>query len=135
MAQELDREIAAALFERVDLNVICARFLPRQHKGNVVFVGYADFQVTVDGIPLIQLCGNSIKVMNEQIHFDPKSEAGRGQRADQYFPHWFPMTAEARAVLTEKVKRHPQIIDMVMQAISQLSSTPIAAADGNPFHQ
>ncbi len=135
MAQELDREKAALLFEKVGLEVTNTRIHPRQHKGNVVFVGYADFQITIDGTPLIQLCGNSIKLMNEQIHFDPKSEAGRGQRAGQYFPHWFPMTAESRAVLAEKLKRDPQIIDMVQKAISQLSSTPIVAADGNPFNR
>lgn len=135
MAQELDREKAALLFEKVGLEVTNTRIHPRQHKGSVVFVGYADFQITINGTPLIQLCGNSIKLMNEQIHFDPKSEAGKGQRSDQYFPHWFPMTAESRAVLTEKLKRDPQIIDMVQQAISQLSSTPITAADGNPFNQ
>ncbi len=135
MAQELDRERAAILFEKIGLEVTNARILPRQHKSNVIFVGYADFQIDVDGIPLVQLCGNSIKLLNGQIHFDTKNEAGKGQRAGQYLPHWFPITAEARAVLTEKLKRDPQIIDMVTQALSQLSSTSTAGASGNPFNQ
>jgi hypothetical protein len=132
MAKELNKEQAAHLFDRLEVNVTNTRIHPRQHKGNVVFCGYADFQINIDGIPVIQLCGNSIKLMGDQVHFDPKSEAGRGERQGQYFPHWFPMTAEARAALTELIKRDPQIDAMCREAIEKLN-VAAPAASGNPF--
>ncbi len=132
MAQEFDKDQAAHLFDRIGISVTNARAHPRQHKGNVIFCGYADIQIRIDEVPMIQLCGNSIKLMGDQIHFDPKSEAGRGDRAGQYFPHWFPMTAEARAVLTELLKRDPAIIAMCEEAVAKINAaTPMA--DGNPF--
>ncbi len=129
---DFDKEIAAYLYDHIGIIVTNAHSHPRQHKGNVVFCGYADFQVSIDGIPVLQMCGNSIKLMGDQIHFDPKSEAGKGDRAGNFFPHWFPMTREARIVLTEKLKRDPAIIAMCDEAISKLDIAPAVAA-GNPF--
>ena len=139
---EINRAHARRLFDLlvIEVDPKSVRLVPRQHKGNVLMCGYADFQIglhqEIDGvrqvIPWTTLCGNSIKLMNDKIHFDPKSEAGKGERAGTYFPHWFPMTAEARAVLTEKVKRDPQIITLCEEAVAGLA-TPVAVADGNPF--
>jgi len=101
------------------------RVAPRQHKGNVIFVGYADIQTWLfrDGvaIPFITLCGNSIKLIGDQIHFDPKSERGKGDRSNDYFPHWFPGAGEARAVLTHKLAEDPKIQEMVRLAVASLS--------------
>ena len=135
MATEFDKDQAAHLFDRIGISVTNTRVHPRQHKGNVIFCGYADLQLSIDGIPVIQLCGNSIKLMGDQIHFDPKSEAGKGDRQGQYFPHWFPMTAEARAVLTETLKRDPAIIAMCEEAIAKLAISTPAVAANNPFQQ
>lgn len=128
MDREFDKDQAALLFDRLGVTVTGVRVLPRQHKGSVVFCGYADFQIDIDGIPVLQLCGNSVKLMSDEIHFDPKSEPGAGSRAGHHFPHWFPMTAEARAVLTEKLKRDPQIIAMCEETITQLTAGRTAGA-------
>ncbi len=133
MAKEFDKNQAAHLFDRLGISVANVRIHPRQHKGNVVFCGYADFQISIDGISVLQLCGNSIKIMGDQIHFDPKSEAGKGERQGHYFPHWFPMTAEARAALSELLKRDPKITAMCEEAISKLTAAAPTVAAGNPF--
>jgi len=122
--KQIDRNLAAQLWEHLGIEVTNTRVAPRQHRGEVTFVGYADFQILVAGIPCLQLCGNSIKIMGTGIHFDPKSEKGRGDRAGHYFPHWFPMTPEARAVLAEKVSRNPDIIAMCASAITELGGDP-----------
>ena len=128
MAKELNRQIAAALFEMIEVKVTSTRVNPRQHKGNVVFVGYADFQIEVQGIPFLQMCGNSIKLMGENVHFDPKSERGKGDRTDHFFPHWFPMTGEARAVINEKIKRDDTIISMCHEAMNALTGQTSSVA-------
>ncbi len=135
MAKEFDKNQAAHLFDRLGISVANVRMHPRQHKGNVVFCGYADFQISIDGISVLQLCGNSIKIMGDQIHFDPKSEAGKGERQGHYFPHWFPMTAEARAALSELIKRDPKIISMCEEAITQLTAAAPKLDAGNPFNE
>jgi len=132
---ELDRETAAYLFEHIEIAVTKSRIHPRQHKGDVVFCGYADFQVSFDGVPFLQLCGNPIKLMGNQIRFDPKSEKGTGDRAGSHFPCWFPMTAEARAVITEKLKRSSEIVAMCDAAVHELrGETSEALPDANPFN-
>jgi len=146
LAKEIDANAAAILWERVGLTVDNIRLAPRQHKGNVIFCGYADILVwiypngaetgeTGEAIPLIQLCGNSIKLMGDQIHFDPKSERGKGDRKDHFFPHWFPMTGAARSVLTLKLSENLDIRNMITEAVNQLAGgTPAAVASGgNPF--
>ncbi len=134
MAKEFDKDQAAHLFDRIGISVTNIRVHPRQHKANVIFCGYADLQFSIDGIPVIQLCGNSIKLMGDQIHFDPKSEQGKGDRQGQYFPHWFPMSAEARASITELLKRDPAVITMCEEAVAQINAAA-PDADGNPFNE
>jgi len=147
---EINRAHARRLFDLlvIEVDPKSVRLVPRQHKGNVLMCGYADFKVglhqEIDGvrqvIPWTILCGNSIKLINDKIHFDPKSE--KGKKPDEktgkfpYFPVWMPQTAEARAVFSEKVSRLPIIQQMVERAISEVS-TPAAAnaaaSADNPF--
>jgi hypothetical protein len=132
MAKPIDQDQAAALWEQMGVTVDKLRLAPRQHKGNVIFCGYADIQIWMFhqgvAIPFITLTGNSIKLMGDQIHFDPKSERGKGTRSGDFFPHWYPVTPAARAVLTRKLQEIPQVIAMVEQAVSQLSAAAGAAA-------
>lgn len=132
---DFNREIASFIFEHIEVAVIKQRLSPRQHKGNVVFCGYADFQISIGGTPFLHLCGNAIKLIGDQVHFDPKSEAGKGENAGSFFPCWFPMTGESRAVLTEKLKRNPKIISMCEEALNQLNGNASATAAGNPFNK
>lgn len=134
MAKEFSKEIAAHLWQYVTVSTRNHRLFPKQHKGNVLFVGYADITLIVGGVEFLSLPGNSIKLMGDQIHFDPKQEKAR-DGSDRYFPLWLPVSAEARAVLTELLKADPNIIEMVEQAVAQVT-VPAAAASasgGNPF--
>lgn len=132
LAKTIDQAQAATLWERIGITADKARVAPRQHKGNVIFVGYADIHVWVfsgqTAIPLITLCGNSIKLIGDQIHFDPKSERGKGDRSKDFFPHWYPSRGEARAVITRKLAEDPQIQEMVRLAVAKLSEAAGAAS-------
>ena len=132
MAKPIDQDQAAALWEQVGITVEKIRLAPRQHKGNVIFCGYADFQMWMFhqgvAIPFITLPGNSIKLIGDQIHFDPKSERGKGERAGEFFPHWYPNTPAGRAMLTRKLQDLPEIVQMVESAVAKLSAAAPAAA-------
>jgi hypothetical protein len=139
MAKTIDQAQAAHLWELMGVTVENIRLAPRQHKGNVVFCGYADILIWIfaggSAVPLVHLCGNSIKLMGDQIHFDPKSERGKGERSAHFFPHWFPMSGAARAAMTQKLSEDADIQKMITDAVNQLAGgTPAAVASGgNPF--
>lgn len=126
MAKPIDQAQAASLWEKVGVTADKLRLAPRQHKGNVVFCGYADIHIWIfDGgkaIPFLTLTGNSIKLIGDQLHFDPKSERGKGTRSGEFFPHWYPNTPAARAMLSRKLQELPELIEMAEQAISQLAA-------------
>lgn len=119
--KQFDRQLASALWERIGVSTANHRLYPKQHKGSVVFVGYADLTLSIDGIPLICLPGTSLKVMGDQIHFDPKSEQAR-DGSPRYFPLWFPVSPEIRAVMTEHLKNDPRIIEMCQQAVTKVTA-------------
>ena len=132
MAKAIDLDQAATLWNLFEITVDEVRIRPRQHKGNVIFVGYADFQVWLfkgrTSIPLITLCGNSIKLIGDQIHFDPKSEPGKGGRSGDYFPHWRPISPEGRAVITRKLVENAEIQEMVKLGLAKLAAAADAAS-------
>lgn len=130
--KQFNRELAAALWQRMQLATSNHRLYPKQHKGSVLFVGYADFTLSIDGIPFLCLPGNSIKLMGDQIHFDPKSERAR-DGSPRYFPLWFPVSAEARAVLTEQLKADAQIVQMCHDAVAAVTAASPPVAQGAPF--
>lgn len=135
MGQPLNREIAAHLWQYVQVGTRNHRLLPKQHKGNVLFVGYVDITIQIGGIDFLSLPGTSIKLMGDQIHFDPKQEQAR-DGSSRYFPVWLPVSAEARAVLTELIKLDPDIIAMVEQAVAKVTvqaSTGYSNSNSNPF--
>ena len=132
MAKPIDQDHAALLWSLFGVTVDKIRVAPRQHKGNVMFIGYADIHVWLfqgqTPIPLMTLCGNSIKLIGDQIHFDPKSERGKGERSKDFFPHWYPKSSAARAVITRKLSEDPQIQEMVRLAVAKLAEAAGAAS-------
>ncbi len=130
--KNFSKEIAGHLWEHMQVTTSKHRLCPKLHKASVLFVGYADFILSVGGIEVIALPGNSIKLMGDQIHFDPKQEKARD--GSRYYPVWLPISTEARAVLTECLKVDPQIVEMCHKAVAQV--TPVATVPGaspNPF--
>ncbi len=132
MAKAFDKEQAASLWNLFGVTVDKTRVRPRQHKGNVMFVGYADIHIWLFAdqkpIPLLTLCGNSIKLIGDQIHIDPKAEQGKGDRSNDYFPHWYPKDGPARAVITAKLVEDASIQEMVKLAVAKLAGTAAAAS-------
>jgi hypothetical protein len=134
MGQPLNKEIAAHLWQYVQVSTRNHRLYAKQHKGNVLFVGYADLTLQIGGVDFLSLPGTSIKLMGDQIHFDPKQEKAR-DGSDRYFPLWLPVSAEARAVLTELIKADPGIVEMVEQAVAKVTQpgAPAVSTSPNPF--
>jgi hypothetical protein len=132
MSKTFSKEIAAHLWQYVQLSTRNHRLLPKQHKGNVLFVGYADLTLQIGGVDFLSLPGTSIKLMGDQVHFDPKQEQAR-DGSDRYFPVWLPVSAESRAVLTELIKADPQIVEMCHNAAAAVTQPGVAAASVNPY--
>lgn len=144
MAQ-IDQNVAAALWEASAITVdrFHAKIIPHEKS---TFLGYADITVDctskVPGLKL-KLRGIEVKVLKGNNHLDMPSEKG----ADgQYYPRFFPLTGELRAVLTTAIFMNPQVAASVEAAKTmpapQAASTPAegagapaaAAAGGdNPF--
>lgn len=121
MGKPLDKKLCALLWQYVQLSTRNHRLYAKQHKGNVLFVGYADLTIQIGGVDFLSLPGTSIKLMGDQIHFDPKQEQAR-DGSDRYFPLWLPVSAEARAVLDQLIKADPGIIQMVEQAVDKVTT-------------
>lgn len=123
----MDNKIAAQLYDLLALSVFNVKSLPQEPTGKVQFLGYADFQIFLAGIPFIRLNGNTIKRVGEEIYFDPKVEQGKGPKAEVMFPLWAPSSAEARAVLTRLLQDNPEI-----QAMAE-ATRPAIPQRHNPF--
>ena len=128
MAQEINELHAAHFWEMVGVSVSGCNVRPKQHKGDVKFVGYFNLQVWLfspdgEAMPFLDLQGNSLKLIGENVHFDPKSEPAKDNRPGgrKFFNHWFPMARAAREVLTRKLVELPEIQEMVQQAVTQLT--------------
>jgi len=126
------KEIAGHLWELMQVTTTNRRLHPKMHEGSVLFVGYADMILSVGGIDVIALPGSSIKLIGDQIHFDPKQERARDGK--RFFPVWCPILAESRAVFTECLKNDPKIIEMCDHAVAQVTPGTAAANENpNPF--
>jgi hypothetical protein len=116
--QTLNRAWAHFLWQLVGVTVENCRAKPKQHAGDTRFCGFADIRVFLfnpegDAIPFLHLKGNAIKLIGDNLHFDPKAEPGSGDRKGEFFPHWLPARVEARTVITMKLAALPEIQDMV----------------------
>lgn len=129
MSTNIDQNIASRLWEACSITVdrFHAKIMPHEKS---TFLGYAD--ITVDasaGVPglKLKLRGIEVKVLKGNNHLDMPSEKG----ADgQYYPRFFPLTGEFRAVLTTAIFRNPQVIATVEAA----KAMPVAVANsGTPF--
>ena len=132
MGKSFSREAASRLWKYLQLTSSNHRLHVRQHEGNVLFVGYADLIIWVNGERLLALPGTSIKLMGDQVHFEPKQEQAR-DGSERYFPVWLPITSESRAVLTELIKADRDIANMIQQAVDKTTNAAPTAEGPDPF--
>lgn len=130
--KEFDRELASALWYRIQLTTSNHRLYPKQHQGNVIFVGFVDFTISIDGIPFLCLPGTDLKLIGDQIHFAPKSEQARDGSL-RYFSLWFPVSPEARAVLTELLKQDARVVQMCHDAVRAVTAASPSVTQNSPF--
>ena len=103
-----------------------------------IFLGYADITLTIPSLEgfALKMRGVEAKVLKGNQHIDFPSERG----ADgQFYPQFFPKSAEMRAVLTTAIFQDQRVLDTVEAAAQapvdeQVSSpTGAEAGDPNPF--
>lgn len=135
----IDRNIAANLWNSLSISV--DRFHAQlKRRENVQFLGFAD--ITVDATKALpgmklKLRGVEVKVLKGNPHIDMPSEKGQD---GQYYPRYFPLTGELRAVLTTAIFQNPGVASAV-EACAKLpvegaTTAPAAAAASgasNPF--
>lgn len=134
----IDRTIAANLWNALTISV--DRFHAQlKRRENVQFLGFAD--ITVDATRALpgmklKLRGIEVKVLKGNPHIDMPSEKGQD---GQYYPRYFPLTGELRAVLTSAIFQNPGVKAAVEQCaqlpVEGATSAPAAAATSasNPF--
>ena len=121
MKKPINRPVASALHRATRIKVSNHSSQPREHAGGVIFCGYADLEIFVAGHPFLCLKGTAIKLINGDLHFDPKSEPGKNSRNKERFPHWIPLTPEARAVFNYKLGKSPEIMELIDVAVAAVT--------------
>ncbi len=136
---KLDSKIAAKLWDAVVIT------MERFHAKIVVhekstFLGYADITLTAPGLPgfSLKMRGIEAKILKGNMYIDFPSERG----ADgNFYPQFFPKTAEMRAVLTSAIFADQRVLDTVESAAQapadEQASAPVAGTETgtpNPFN-
>lgn len=132
----MEQAIAANLYESVSItvdrfhaHVVC--------KSKVQLLGFADISLTIPSIPgfAMKFRGLEVKVLNGKPRIDTPSERSKGAGDTQYFPIYFPKSAEMRAVLTARVFETQEVRNAIATAEQMRSSASAEGAQtgSNPF--
>jgi len=132
----MDANIAGNLWEK--LSIVIDRF--HTHvvcKSKVKLLGFADVSLTIPSLPgfALKLRGIEVKVLNGNPRIDTPSERSKGAGETQYFPIYFPKSAEMRAVLTTRIFETQEVRNAIATA-EQMSSNADAGGvqtGSNPF--
>jgi len=140
----IDQNVASRLWEACTILVdrFHAKIIPHEKS---TFLGYADITLNVsNALPgmKLKLRGIEVKILKGTQHLDMPTEKG----ADgQYYPRFFPLSGELRAVLTTAIFRNEQVASCLEaaknmpapQAASAVQSdspfAPAAASNDNPY--
>ena len=133
MAKTIDRRIAHSLYEALTLKLRNIHVAPAPPTGAVQFLGFADFQISLLGHPFLNLVGNSLKLIDGRLHFDPNYEEGKGAKVGQKFNVWAPTSGEARAVITALLEQCPEVEEMKNEAAKVSAGNQKTAKVSNPF--
>jgi len=131
----MDANIAASLYESV--KVVIDRF--HAHivcKTKVQLLGFADVSLEIPSVPgfALKLRGIEVKVLNGKPRIDTPSERSKGAGDTQFYPIYFPKSAEMRAVLTARIFETQEVSNAVATAEQQRTSGATETQTGsNPF--
>ena len=134
---KLNEAIAAKLWEA------CTIVMDRFHAKIVVheksvFLGYADITLTIPSIEgfALKLRGVEVKNLKGVAHIDFPSERGSD---GNFYPQFFPKSAEMRAVLTAALFQDERVMATVEAAANEPiesesgAAAPVEASADNPF--
>ena len=131
----MDANIAASLYESV--KVVIDRF--HTHivcKSKVQLLGFADVSLEIPSVPgfALKLRGIEVKVLNGKPRIETPSERSKGAGDKQFYPIYFPKSAEMRAVLTARIFETQEVSNAVATAEQQRTSGATDTQTGsNPF--
>jgi DNA-binding cell septation regulator SpoVG len=127
---ELNKETAARLWDRCKISLDRFHGKVVKHEKSI-FLGYADITLDAGDGLVLKMRGVEVKNLKGNPHIDFPSERG----ADgQYYPQFFPKSAELRAVLTTAIfadERVQSAIESASQVPEQ--STGTESSTSNPF--
>ena len=130
----MDVNIAGNLWEK--LNIVVDRF--HAHvvcKSKVTLLGFADVSLVIPSLPgfALKLRGIEVKVLNGKPRIDTPSERSKGAGETQYFPIYFPKSAEMRAVLTARIFETQEVRNAIATAEQMRNGAPQVQMGSNPF--
>jgi hypothetical protein len=131
----MDANIAASLYESV--SIVIDRF--HAHivcKSKVQLLGFADVSLEIPSVPgfALKLRGIEVKVLNGKPRIDTPSERSKGAGDTQFYPIYFPKSAEMRAVLTARIFETQEVSNAVATAEQQRTQGATDTQSGsNPF--
>jgi len=131
----MDSNIAATLYESVRVSI--DRF--HAHivcKSKVQLLGFADVSLEVPSVPgfALKLRGIEVKVLNGKPRIDTPSERSKGAGDAQFYPIYFPKSAEMRAVLTARIFETQEVRNAVATAEQMRTQGATETQTGsNPF--
>jgi hypothetical protein len=131
----MDANIAASLYESV--SIVIDRF--HAHivcKSKVQLLGFADVSLEIPSVPgfALKLRGIEVKVLNGKPRIDTPSERSKGAGDTQFYPIYFPKSAEMRAVLTARIFETQEVCNAVATAEQQRTQGATDTQSGsNPF--
>ena len=134
---EMNKTVAAKLWDALTITIDRFHGKIVVHP-NSVFLGYADVTLSIPSLPgfALKLRGIEVKNLKGNAHIDFPSERG----ADgEFYPQFFPKSAEMRAVLTTAMFADQRIMDTVEAAATAPpeadsgAADPVEATADNPF--
>jgi hypothetical protein len=134
-SKQMNSNIAASLYESV--SIVIDRF--HTHivcKSKVQLLGFADVSLEVPSVPgfALKLRGIEVKVLNGKPRIDTPSERSKGAGDAQFYPIYFPKSAEMRAVLTARIFETQEVSNAVATAEQQRTQGATPTQTGsNPF--
>lgn len=138
----MDKQIAANLFDHVAVtmdrfhaHVVC--------KPKVDLLGFADVSIEIPAIPgfALKLRNIEVKVLNGKARIDTPSERSKEKNPQtgkfDYFPVFFPKSAEMRAVITTRIFDTQEVAAAVAAAEQARTQAPATASlsGSNPFRE
>lgn len=129
----MDATIAATLFDALVISIDRVKAHVKSNP-KVEMLGFVDISLTIPSCAgfALKLRNLEVKILNGKPRIDTPSEKGADGK---WYPIFFPLSAETRAVITAKVFGAQEVCNWVAEAEQRRSNTGATTAQSvsNPF--